>query len=384
MKHYVLINWHQMHLPGIRDLIKNLKNDDRFEVAHWNSKSFVVPKKSAYKTYSLFGNFQKLDSRRFQPSNLVDFELIKTWKGFKKPRIWILSMIDLHLGVDKILFGKNTITSLNGTNMIVDFFDSVVWSYEHNSFDFPLGKNQEDLWEKKRYNSYLAKSFIQKNFKSRLDFPWAISSPDINIHSKKKYDFIIPGAGYPTRKEVNEILRKNYRIAPYIFSERLINRSISVGSKLIPKIRHDAVLYRSKLREVNMKNLIKMSKYAYVDGSALQYFVRKYLEVLALGTTMISPESNALTMYGFKKNIHFIEKYEFLLNPTKYLERFNDIKLRYEDTTKLINQNHTFEVRVRQLYEFLEGLLNDDNCYGSFEHGTFFIIRNGCRRTELF
>lgn len=145
---------------------------------------------------------------------------------------------------------------------------------------------------------------------------------------------------------------------------------------MIPKIRHDAVLYRSKLREVNMKNLIKMSKYAYVDGSILQYFVRKYLEVSALGTTIISPISNPLTMYGFKKNIHFVDKNEFLLDPTKYLEQFNETKIRHEDITKLINQNHTFEIRVRQLCEFLEGLLSDDNCYGSFKNGKFFMSSN--------
>lgn len=369
MKHYLLVNWHQMHLPGIRDLIENLKNDERFEVSHWNSKSFVDPKKTEYKSYSLIGNFQKLDSRSFLPMNMEDLELIRTWKGLKKPRAWISSFIDLHLGIDKMLFGKNTSSILNGESMLVEFFDSVVWSYEHNSFDFTIGNNEKNLWENKRYNSYLANSFIRKNFKSRLDFPWAIFYPDINFNSKKKYDFCIPGAGYPKRKEVHEILKENFKIAPYIFFEGLIIRSTSIPSKLIPRICNKTFI--GKLREVNMKKCIKTSKYAYVDGSVLQYFVRKNLEVIALGTTMICPETNPLTMYGFKKNIHYIEINEFLLDPNKFVEQFNEIKLRHEDVTKLIYKNHTFKVRIQQLYEFLEGLLNNDYFYGAFKNGTF-------------
>jgi hypothetical protein len=54
----------------------------------------------------------------------------------------------------------------------------------------------------------------------------------------------------------------------------------------------------------------------------------------------------------------------------------DEIKLRHEDVTKLIYKNHTFEVRILQLYKFLEGLLSNSYCYGAFKNGTFSISEN--------
>ncbi|NBO22047.1 hypothetical protein EBU94_01730 [bacterium] len=376
MKHYILINWHQLHLPGIRDLIENLRNDERFEVSHWNSKTFIDPKKNEYKSYSLFGNFQKLDSLNYLPLAVEDHELINIWSEIRKPRVWISSMIDLHLGINKMMFGKETNTRLDAEKILSNFFDSIAWAYEHNSFDYVLGNSESDLWKKKLYKSLITSALIRDIFKSRLDFPWAVSNQKNHNSPRKIYDFCIPGAQYPTRIEMHEFLKADFKIAPYILTDGLITRFVSGAAKLSPKIRNNQVLYRGKLREINMNKLIKMSKFAYVDGSKLQYFVRKHLEVVSLETTMICPESNPLTMYGFKKNLHYIEKNEFILNPTGYLEQFKDIQLRQDFVANMIYDNHTFEVRTNQLYRFLEGLLRNDYCYGGFNNGLFFISSN--------
>ena len=131
MRHYILVNHHHIDLPGLRDLIKALKNDKNFVVSHWKTSLFVDPRNSKYKSFSLLGNFQKLDNRS-NPLRVPDYELLNFWTELGSPRIWISSMIDLHLGIDEMLFGKNTLPQLNAKQTVVDLFDGLGWAYEQN------------------------------------------------------------------------------------------------------------------------------------------------------------------------------------------------------------------------------------------------------------
>ena len=369
MKHYVLVNHHQIHLPGFRDLIKNLKRNENFVISHWGSKQFIDPKKSYYKSISLIGNFQKLD-KNCNPLREPDHDLLDFWTKLPAPRIWISSMVDLHLGINQMLFGKNTFSELDGKQIVSDLFNGLAWAYEHNKFNLENKGEMDEMWSKFWISAATTHDFLIKKFENRLDFPWAVNPPSTNPnHKEKHYDFCIPGAEYPTRVRVEEQLGKYYKLAPYRQSDRIIRSAIDMSSRIFRPIRPKRVAIKKKLREINMNHHINLSNFTFVDGGPLNYFVRKYLEVVISGSTLICPPSHILKMYGLIENKHFLDANFFLQYPRDVSTTFTKFDLLPSFDLTFLLENHTFDARTLQLFSFLELLSNGYVGLGIFING---------------
>lgn len=372
MRHYILVNHHHIDLPGLRDLIKALKNDKNFVVSHWKTSLFVDPRNSKYKSFSLLGNFQKLDNRS-NPLRVPDYDLLNFWTELGSPRIWISSMIDLHLGIDEMLFGKNTLPQLNAKQTVVDSFDGLGWAYEQNLNISENYSYVNDSWAESSHLAGMTRDFLIKSFKNRLDFPWAIKFPVPLPNLKKKYDFCIPGARYTTRLAIEKKLSENFNLAPYQKSDEMVRKLVSVGSKLIPPLRPIERSVKTKIREINMNHLISLSKFTYVDGGPLGYFVRKYLEVSAAGSILVCSPSQILSTYGFVKNKHFIDVNVFLQNIEEETEVYKMNNSKVHQISTLIKENHSFVARITQLLSFLDIVSARGTGLGFFSDGTFTL-----------
>jgi hypothetical protein len=288
-----------------------LSNNEKFEISHWGSKSFVDPRKSQYKSISLMGNFQKMDKGHI-PLRVPDYQLYDLWHQLRIPKIWISSMIDLHLGINGMLFGKNTHTKHDAKQVAIDSFDGLAWSYEHFNPDESV---MNEVWTERLRLATETGDFLVKNFKNRLDFPWAVNFSTPKREFFAKFDFCIPGASYPTRVAIEKSLSKSFTIAPYTSRDNKLKKVVSTCTQLFPPFREIEIPIKTKLREINMNRLINSSKFTYVDGSYLNYFVRKYLEVTVSGSMLVCAPTDALNMYGFIENKNYIDVNFFLQNP---------------------------------------------------------------------
>jgi hypothetical protein len=165
------------------------------------------------------GNFQKIHNRH-TPLGIPDYQLYDLWQQLRLPRIWISSMIDLHLGIHGMLFGKNSRLTHDAKQVAIDSFDGLVWSYEHVNPDKSI---IDEVWTERIRLATEAGDFLTKNFNNRLDCPWAVNFP-LPKDFKIKYDFCIPGASYPTRIAAEKSLSKSFIIAPYLSRDDKIKK----------------------------------------------------------------------------------------------------------------------------------------------------------------
>ena len=89
MKHLVIFNFHQVNLPGIKDLLNAINADLRFHLCKWNSNQISKISTKDYKTISLLGNFQQHD-RNSNSLGYLDQTLMRFWENLADIRkVWI-------------------------------------------------------------------------------------------------------------------------------------------------------------------------------------------------------------------------------------------------------------------------------------------------------
>ena len=104
------------------------------------------------------------------------------------------------------------------------------------------------------------------------------------------------------------------------------------------------------------------SKYAFTCGSLFAYPVRKFFEIPALGSVLITPECNGFEALGFRDGHNAILcKPENLIDVEKRLAADPDMAQSIADAgRKLIGERHTVEVRAAQLRMAFTMALNGD------------------------
>ena len=374
MTHAIIINHHQLFLPGVRDLIKSIERDENFEVLYWKKSKITDGKKANWSSVSLLGNFQSLDSTQFQPQHKQDDDLIKFWSELRLPRIWICFMIDIHIGLNGMCFGKATNNKLDAKVLIPNFFDAIAWSNEHTYFNYISNNNPENVWNYRKNVAWETRNYLVKLFNSRLDFPWAVDVIQYKEKKLKKYDLCIPGAQYPARIRFEETLKGKLKLAPIQKSDKNLIQTLSYLAKLFPFIKSNHISLKARLREINMNRFLMLSKFAFTDGGTyLDYFVRKYLEIPVSGAVLICKPTESLKMYGFKKDFHFLSIEAFLANKNDLDTLHFKFRNNLEIAQQLLHKNHSFEQRINQLKSFLNLLTTHGESRGYFFDGDFIL-----------
>lgn len=309
-----------MHLPGFGSLMYEFRQVNSSLVETLDIRSKAVPSVSQLSRYNsliLVGDFA--DNSKSHSGKSLNSELIKLWTSIQIQKSW-LCLNDLHIGIEKLLLGKNNneINDFNSRRTLLNDLssstDKLFWRYEQNNYeDF----SRDHLYEsrlKHRLLNEIKCEFIEK-FQKRIDLPILLRPSEfVNIGSIKsmtnrKYDYFIPGRRYDSRDEFRQKLSKsNYVTGPYSLVDRFIRRSTSKLHKLNFKFSKNLEF---KLRYINQKYFIANSKFTYTDGNHVNYLVRKFIEIPASGGLLVAPRDSIITSYGFEPWNNFVPQQEW-------------------------------------------------------------------------
>ena len=234
-------------------------------------------------------------------------------------------------------------------------------------------------------NKYYKKNSQIKNIPS---FTTNINKIDLEIKFKKNFipfqhffsfeynfkkDFLlnVPGArgSYPLREKIyNDLMLYNYENSnefKFLNNMRKINYNNYLNSKnkFTLKLFNDFYYY-----------MISKSKYNYTDGGLMGYPIKKYIEIPAMNSILISEEIEAIEDLGYEKNINFIEykKGENLIEKIITLddEKCSNILI---NSRKLIKNFHTVEIRINNFITICNKILKEQYNSSFYYNGKMII-----------
>lgn len=303
-----------------------------------------------------------------KPLSIVDFYIIHS-----KPRDYYFDVWETIYNSSKPLFifsPSSDLTAINfglDRNHFLDLLkrsDGIFWPYfrcpvkagtipeKYNSILPSVQLNDYDLvkaWEE-----------IKNTIKISIDLPHCISrSEAINSTKRKKWDIIVPGTGYATRRiALTSAEESGLKVTPFESIRRWqVTAPYFLYKNFLSK--RKAILLQQKRSFVVYRDLISRSAVTFTCGSELKYFVRKFLEVPAFRSAMIAYPSDNLRDYGFEDGIHFLsalpeetaEKAKFLLKNSETADRM------IMNAWELVVEKHNAEVRVNQVMECVNSFM---------------------------
>ncbi len=192
-----------------------------------------------------------------------------------------------------------------------------------------------------------------------IPFRHIISSKELlKKEIKKKYDFSVLGVLYKRRKEILELAKKRYKVYNPALLLRLRKMLNSFNKKY-----H----FSNKLMNYLFQQALAKSKISYTDGSTLDLFVRKYLEIPAKKALLLCHPFAGMEDYGFIENIHYVS-----CNKENFYDKMDNLlsnsKLRneiIENAFNLVKEKFTEEYTAKKLIEIFSAMKegNFKKCY---------------------
>ena len=134
--------------------------------------------------------------------------------------------------------------------------------------------------------------------------------------SERKYLATVPGTGYHRRKRAKVYLKESGEKYPKylipkicLLSNRYFFSRFNINDPFI------------KTRYHNFMQVISNTKYAYTEGSYLDYFIRKFVEIPAMGTLLICTSSKASNNFGFKHLVNSV-----IVEPEEFVDAIRDLE----------------------------------------------------------
>jgi len=192
-----------------------------------------------------------------------------------------------------------------------------------------------------------------------IPFRHILSSNELREKSlTKKYDLSVLGVLYKRRKEIFEMAKLKYRVYNPALLLRLRKMLNSFNKKY-----H----FSNKLLNYLFKKGLAYSKISYTDGSTLDFFVRKYLEIPSQKTLLLCHPFAGMEDYGFIENVHYVS-----CNKDNFYDKMDNLlandKLRNEITENafnLVKEKFTEKYTAEKLTEIFS-LMKENNfhrCY---------------------
>lgn len=218
---------------------------------------------------------------------------------------------------------------------------------------------------------------IANTIKINIDLPHCLSSDEMLANTKRKrWDIVVPGAGYSTRKiALDSAIKNGLRITPFNqYRKWLVTAPYYFYKNLISKRKR--ISWQQKNSFKVYRYLISHSFVTFTCGSELKYFVRKFLEVPAFRSAMLAYPSDNFKDYGFEDGVHYIyslpeetaEKTKYLLANKSFSEKM------IEKAWNLVQEKHIANVRVKQVLSCLQAFKQGKLKGAGFYEGKFEIL----------
>jgi len=177
-----------------------------------------------------------------------------------------------------------------------------------------------------------------------------------NVH--KKYDVSVLGVLYKRRREILEMARLKYNV----YNPALILRLRKMLNSFNKKYH-----FSNKLLNYLFKRGLAYSKISYTDGSTLDLFVRKFLEIPSQKTLLLCHPFAGMEDYGFIENVHYVS-----CNKDNFYDKVDNLlindKLRneiIENAFNLVKEKFTEKYLGKKFKEIFTRMKEDNfhRCY---------------------
>jgi hypothetical protein len=354
---------------------------------------------SRYESLTLVGSFRSW-SDDSKGDDIQDY-LISVFKYSKLPRVWNICF-DLHHDLNDLLYGNKTqLPNLHHSKNLLNeplnqYFDMIAWGYEYlnREHELPefLGVSGEErlIWTQRHKQALSTYDAITSQIHNRMDFFHVVSQSEIPwiVHLIKRLKVIKAsslGAPYPTRMFIRRFISQSFRsntvasilISILNFLEKLINKFV----RFLTRKSYNNLTVKSYVRFFKQTVISSLSAYSWVDGSSLNYPVRKYLEMPLCNSILVSPPSSTIEAMGFidKESILFVELSENTDQLNRVLKLSGRERRRlYFNAREVVRRLHTPDVRLDQLRFFIENFESGQIVSASIHQGQFSV--NRCRR----
>ena len=179
----------------------------------------------------------------------------------------------------------------------------------------------------------------------------------------------VAGVNYFHRKRVSEVLSQTVYKQKY----KIYNKIYSLMRKL--KLKPDGHPILMRLYNILFRSEIEHTKYTFTCGSGLEWPIRKFFEIPALGSLLLAkPFYNAHNL-GFIDGENYIKTdYRDIIQKIEWLEdnpqKAQQIAKKGQD---MIWKKHSLEARGKQLKKSFEAIL-DNSFNGTYwENGEFYV-----------
>lgn len=293
----------------------------------------------------------------FTSAQLMIFEeAIHRTLESRTPSLLLLPHMDLH-GLTSRAFQLGRVTGALGSLELFALFDAVAWPYESGVVDLvTVPPSWRDPWMSP--NPIQSWTAFKSAIPVRVHLPFALGSWELSPNSpRKRWDVAIPGARYATRRIASDVSRASgCSVAPHSVSGRLLAASEHFASGLPGRSQIVSQLHR--LRHQQLRRVVSQSQVVWVDGSALGYPVRKFLEIPAWSVPMVTLGAPHLEDLGFEPGHHYLASTpeEFADTATGLLKDPVRASKLGTSARRIVEELHSANARSRDLWWALEQL----------------------------
>jgi hypothetical protein len=224
--------------------------------------------------------------------------------------------------------------------------DEKFWSFKSKMIDLDketFGLNVNDNWA----------NHVSENSNAIISFHGTVSESDFRYHpiSLRRYDVGVPGVAYYRRQlALNELAKSQLKMSPLNIGYRRKLRSL--------------VFKMSRSREVlswfqdSFQLALEDTKINYTCGSALDYSIRKFVEIPAKGSLLVCTPFAGFQHVGFENDVNCL-----IIDPENICEITHDLMRDPEKMQRLADAGqdsvmrlHSFSARLNQLEEMLNSI----------------------------
>jgi|GEM_PF-7129505 len=258
-------------------------------------------------------------------------------------------------------------------------FNGLIWGYEHwGQVVSGALPPVDEAWMKTAGPAVENWKTLIDAIPARFDFPWAIDPSEIRTPaSRHRWDASVVGAPYESRVEAKKSARAaGLRCAPYDRGVWFLRKRLRI-QRIVTR-RRDMVR-ESRLWTNLMERIVTRSRANFVCGGGYRYFVRKHLEMAAVGACMASWPAAGADHYGFAdgRNVAGCREPGEFGEVARRLRADPSIAAALGRAAQaLVMERHTLGVRAAQLLEWLRILAKGKACSGIHRDGVFSVTEN--------
>lgn len=328
----------------------------------------------------------------------IHLYLSELLRGYEGPRTWVMCF-DLHHEISDLLTGQKSKSFQKSANFegaklnILEYFDILAWPYEHIKNDFDglaiFSSSDERSAALKQIEVVLANhKFLQNTFKHRIDFLHSFKLREVSYLTRllskvKILHMTVQGAPYKSRQFIDSKLKVSTQshlikvVIRYIFQFAYKTQGLLHSNSSKDKF-HKMRKVRN-LRFLNQSIISAFSSFSWVDGSFLNYPVRKYIEMPLTHSIIVSPRSSTLEALGFRHmdNIVYLDlnKANSEIEKIGKISRKKKAEIR-KNALELIKRNHDIEIQLSRLFEFIESYKSTVPMRGVLRDGQYCLLKD--------